>query len=112
MNPTFEQVIEVIRQLPPPEREKVKDWLEHESNGQTNQSNDFEEKQRRFRRSMQWIQENRLEFDGQWVALDGETLLAHGTDGKKVHREAQSKGGKTPLMHRVSLKETQPFGGW
>ncbi len=110
MIPTFEQAIEVIRQLPPTEREKIKNWLEHES--EINKPDDFEERQARFRHSMQWIQENREKFDGQWVALDNGTLLAHGTDGKKVHAEAQAKGVKTPLMHRVSIKETQPFGGW
>ncbi len=110
MNSTFEQAIEVIRQLPPTEREKVKYWLEHE--GETDTSNNFEERRLRFQHSMQWIQENREKFDGQWVALDGGTLLAHGTDGKKVHAEAQAKGVKTPLMHRVSIKEAQPFGGW
>ena len=112
MNPTFEQAIEVIRQLPPTEREKVKDWLEHESGNEAAKPNDFEERQARFQRSMRWIQENREKFDGQWVALDGDTLLAHGTDGKAVHAAAQAKGVKTPLMHRVSIKEIQPFGGW
>jgi hypothetical protein len=112
MNATFEQAIEVIRQLPPVEREKIKDWLEHENGNRTEKDNDFEERQRRFQHSMKWIQENREEFDGQWVALDGGKLLAHGTDGKKVHAEAQNKGIKTPLMHRVSVKENQPFGGW
>lgn len=110
MNPTFEQVIEVIRQLPLNEREKVKSWLENESTAE--KPNDFEDRQARFQRSMKWIQENREKYDGQWVALDGEILLAHGADGKKVHAEAQAKGVKTPLMHRVSIKETKPFGGW
>ena len=112
MNPTFEQAIEVIRQLPPLEREKIKDWLEHENNNRNEKDIDFEKRQQRFQNSMKWLQENREEFDGQWVALDGGQLLAHGTDGKKVHAEAQHKGIKTPLMHRVSVKENQPFGGW
>jgi len=64
------------------------------------------------RREQEWIEKNRIEYAGQWVALDGDILLAHGADGKKVHTEAQAKGVKTPLMHRVSIKETQPFGGW
>ena len=112
MNPTVENVIEIIRRLPPPEREKLRDWIERESTDESDKSTEFAKRQERFRLSMQWIQNNRKEFDGQWVALDGDTLLAHGTDGKKVHAAAQAKGVKTPLMHRVSIKETQPFGGW
>ncbi len=115
MTPTIEQVIEIIRQLPPPEQAKLRDWIDEES-----QKNSFGEdkqeklkrQQERFQISMKWIQANREEFDGQWVALDGDILLAHGADGKKVHAAAQAKGVKTPLMHRVSVKETQPFGGW
>ena len=115
MTPTIEQAIEIIRQLPPPEQAKVRDWIDEE-----NQKNSFGEdkqeklkrQQARFQRSMEWVKANREEFDGQWVALDGDILLAHGADGKKVHAAAQAKGVKTPLMHRVSVKETQPFGGW
>lgn len=112
MTPTFEQAIEIVKALPPSEREMVRDWLEKESLQQPVKTAEFKKKQDNFRRSLQWIQENRQTFDGQWVALDGENLLAHGTDGKKVHSEAQAKGVKTPLMHLVSVKETQPFGGW
>lgn len=112
MTPTVENAIEIIRQLPPPDREKVRDWIERESTQESDNETEFDKRQERFRRAMQWIQKNRAEYDGQWVALDGDTLLAHGADGKKVHAEAQAKGVKTPLMHRVSIKETQPFGGW
>lgn len=112
MTPTVDQAIEIIRQLPPPDREKVREWIEHENSNGAEKSKDSEKSRERFRNSMRWIQENREEFDGQWVALDGDTLLAHGSDGKKVHAEAQDKGIKTPLMHRLSIKETQPFGGW
>lgn len=112
MTPTLENIIEIIRQLPPPDREKVRDWIERESENESDKSSELDKRQERFRLSMKWIQENREKYDGQWVALDGETLLAHGADGKKVHAEAQAKGIKTPLMHRVSIKETQPFGGW
>ena len=112
MNPTYEQAIEVIRQLPP-ERAKVRDWIDDENQKNVKPGDEKSKRdEEKFRLAMKWIDENRVEFDGQWVALDGQTLLAHGTDGKKVHAAAQAKGVKTPLMHRVSLKELQPFGGW
>jgi hypothetical protein len=112
MTPTFEQAIEIIRQLPPSEREKLRDWIDEE-----NQKISAEESKReklareneRFRRALKWIDEHKEEFDGQWVALDGDTLLAHGTDAKKVHAEAQAKGVETPLMERVKATEL-PYG--
>lgn len=114
MTPTFEQAIEVIRQLPPPEREKVRDWIDEE-NQKTSDEEDKQEKlkrdQEKFRLALKWIDEHKEEFDGQWVALDGDALLAHGTDSKKVHAEAQAKGVKTPLMERIKVQEL-PFGSF
>ena len=113
---TAEQIIENVRALPISEREKFFDLAETEKQKilaeKASKDIELEQKNERFRRALQWIEKHREDFDGQWVALDGDNLLAHGTDGKKVHAEAQAKGVKTPLMHRVSLKETQPFGGW
>lgn len=111
---TAEKVIETVRALPEKERQKLFELIEVEKAKENNfdKNGDFEQRQERFKQAMRWIRKNREEYDGKWVALDGGTLLAHGTDGKKVHADAQAKGVKTPLMHRVSIKETQPFGGW
>lgn len=113
---TAEQIIETVRALPVSEQEKFFDLAEKEKRKVLSEKEakdiKFQKKNERFSRSMQWIHANLAEYDGQWVALDGDNLLAHGTDGKKVHAEAQAKGVKTPLMHRISLKESQPFGGW
>ncbi len=113
---TAEKLIESVQSLPMPEREKFFDWAEEEIQKESSEKKakdvKLEKQQERFHRALKWIDENREEYDGKWVALDGDTLLAHGTDGKKVHAAAQAKGVKTPLMHRVSVKETQPFGGW
>lgn len=113
----LEQIKESIQQLPPVERENLKEWL---NNGKTEKTDQEEkanrtqlaEEQELFRQSLDWIQKHREEYDGQWVALYGSKLLAHGTDGKAVHAEAKTKTDKTPLMHRVSVKELMPFGGW
>lgn len=113
---TAEEIIENVRALPISERERFFDLAETEKQKilaeKAAKNIELEKKNERFQRALQWIEKNREKYDGQWVALDGDKLLAHGTDGKQVHADAQAKGVKTPLMHRVSLKETQPFGGW
>ncbi|MCY7344897.1 MAG: DUF5678 domain-containing protein [Pyrinomonadaceae bacterium] len=112
---TAEKIIESVISLPKPEREKFFSWAENEihkkSSGNNAKEIKLEAEQERFRRSLKWIEEHKEEFDGQWVALDGDTLLAHGSDGKKVHAEAQAKGVLTPLMERIKAKDL-PFGGW
>lgn len=40
MTPTIENAIEIIRQLPPPEREKVRDWIDEENQKQQTETED------------------------------------------------------------------------
>jgi hypothetical protein len=63
------------------------------------------------RRELQWIKEHRQEYAGQYVALDGERLLSHGTDGRKVIAEARQLCAN-PLFHRFEAADELPFGGW
>ncbi len=109
---TAEEIIVSIRSLPEFEREKVFQLVEAEKKIGFKNGGDSKLKDEKFKLSLKWIHEHCQEYDGQWVALDGELLLAHGFDGRKVHSEAQTKGVKMPLIHRVSIKETMPFGGW
>jgi Family of unknown function (DUF5678) len=109
---TAEEILENVRSLPTFEREKFFKLVEAEKNKASKNGNKLKLKDEKFKSALKWIDEHRQEFDGQWVALDGERLLAHGTDGKKVHAQAKEKGVKTPLIHRVSVNETMPFGGW
>jgi hypothetical protein len=39
-----------------------------------------------------WVEAHREEFLGQWVALDGGKLVAHGTDARAVYDEARAQG--------------------
>jgi hypothetical protein len=64
-------------------------------------------------REMQWIAEHSHEYAGQYVALDGERLIAHGTDGRAVLAAARQAGVKHPLISRIeSLDEEAFWGGW
>jgi hypothetical protein len=63
------------------------------------------------RREMQWIKEHRQEYAGQYVALDGDRLVAHGFDGKQVITEAR-KTCPDALFHRFEALDELPFGGW
>lgn len=113
MTPTIENAIEIIRQLPPPDREKVREWIDEENQKELNEEKkaELERKNEKFKRALQWIEEHKEEYDGQWVCLNGDYLVSHGYDGKKVYEEAKAKGIETPFMERVKAKEL-PFGGW
>ena len=103
---TAEQIIEIVKTLPKPEREKVRDWLD-ENQDQSQISKEDE----KFRLALKWVDEHRQEFDGQWVVLDGNKLVSHGKNAKEVYDEARAKGIKVPFLKRVK-SEILPWGGW
>lgn len=63
-------------------------------------------------RERQWLLEHSKEYGGQWVALNGDCLLSHGTDGRLVLSEARRVGVDVPFVVRVEKSDELPFGGW
>lgn len=59
-----------------------------------------------------WVAAHREEYAGQWVALTGERLLAHGTDMSEVHREAQEAGIVDAIILKVESRDALPFVGF
>lgn len=49
-------------------------------------------------REMQWIADHRREYAGQWVALDGDRLIAHGPNHDEVWAAAQADGAYLPMV--------------
>jgi len=64
------------------------------------------------RQEMQWLSEHREEYAGQYVALWGDTLVAHGPNARKVLAEARAAGKARALIARVEALDALPFGGW
>jgi len=82
------------------------------ANGALPQSEDLNEPDSSRRREMQWLSEHREEYAGQYVALWGDTLVAHGPDARKVLAEARAAGKPRALIARIEAPDELPFGGW
>lgn len=108
---TAEQLIENFRALPEPERKKFFELIEAEKGEETVNGRDLEQRNEKFRQALQWIEDHKEEYDGQWVVLDGDKLIASGTDSKTVYDEARAKGYQSPFLERVKAK-VLPWGGW
>lgn len=63
-------------------------------------------------RELQWLREHRNEYAGQWVALDGDRLIASGPDARPVYEAARASGVDLPLVTEVEAADERPFGGW
>ena len=112
---TVEQLAETVKSLPQSDRERFFDLIESgriddkSSNVATRAA--VIESVARFRKAEQWIADHKAEFDGQWVCLYGDQLIAHGTDGKRVYDDAKAQGIRSPFIERINANEL-PFGGW
>jgi uncharacterized protein DUF5678 len=63
-------------------------------------------------RETEWLRKHRDEYAGQWVALDGERLIASGDDLKEVASTARRLGAADALMMRVEPNDALPFAGF
>jgi hypothetical protein len=113
MQHTANEVIETIRTLPIQEKAKVYEWLDEEKREATQKTRTREnanEQLVRFRKAQEWILKNRQQYMNQWVCLDGDKLIAHGTDALEVHRQAKEAGIEIPYLEQVV--EEEDWGGW
>jgi len=61
-------------------------------------------------KELEWLASHREDFAGQWVALQGDRLLAAGQDAQEVFSRVRNVF-PPPLVVRVE-DETLPFAGW
>lgn len=112
MVPSLDQIMKSIEQLPAAEQEEIRRWLENK--GATNgQSHGSQARANRSEKSLRWLHENRDKYSGQWVALDGDRLIASGSTAKQVYSKAKAEGVEIPFVELVTNRESAPFtGGW
>lgn len=58
----------------------------------------------------QWLKEHQREYIGQWVALDGDQLIAHGFNAKEVFATADSLGIQSPFVLLVEDPDISYIG--
>jgi hypothetical protein len=63
------------------------------------------------KRERAWIAKHKDEYAGQWVALDGDRLIAASTNQMDVHNAAKADGAYLPLIARVPHPDDLPFMG-
>jgi hypothetical protein len=113
----LESILSQVQQLSPADRSKLLAYLRAEESLRELKPNPVpsrrpdgldlvRESERR------WLDEHRNEYAGQWVALDGDRLIAHGPDGREVYRQVKEAGVKYPFVVHLPPADALPFGGW
>ena len=62
---------------------------------------------------MKWLHQNRAAYAEQWVAVEGDRLIAASADPLKVFSAAKAAGIQTPFVVHVLAEDPLPFiPGW
>jgi len=114
MQVDLEQIIEGVRTLPFEDLNRLREVIDEET-----RRKQFDETKRvklqeeitKFKKAEKWLTENREKYMNKWVCLEGDELVAHGTDALEVDRRAREAGIEAPFLEHI-VEEKYPFGGW
>src|SRR5437763_3083795 len=107
-------ILEKLRELPPEKQQEVLDFVEflRQKNLSKREQNGAQKGLIDRSRELNWLNENREKYEGEWVALDGDHLLSHGMNAREVYEQARKSGVEIPFLAQVEPKDQLPFGGW
>ncbi len=114
MQTNLEQLIEGVKTLPFEDLSRLREVIDEERRRKQiskEKQVKLEERIAKFKKSEKWLEENRENYMNQWVCLEGDVLVAHGTDALEVDRQAKEAGIKSPFLEHI-VEEKYPFGGW
>jgi hypothetical protein len=104
-----EAILDKVRRLPPAKQEEVlrfADGLEQVGKTRMVPGRDRS-------RERKWIELHRTSHVNQWVALDGDHLIAADADPLKVFAAAKSDGVLVPFVVHILPEDQLPFvPGW
>ncbi|CAN5395554.1 hypothetical protein BH10ACI1_BH10ACI1_10520 [soil metagenome] len=110
MELTVSELKQALQTLPSQEREEIREWLSEAEKANRKKPKQLKSDIERQKKTDRWLKENRINYMNQWVCLDGDQLIAHGLDGRKVYQDAKDAGIKVPFMHHIV--EESDWGGW
>jgi hypothetical protein len=115
---TLEQIIDEARSLSPAEKRKLRQVLdleleqvESQDPAQPTHSDNGDDETRE--RRLGWLKSHREEYGGQYVALEGDQLLAVGPNYRIAREKALAAGKPNAFVTYLSKPdEIAEMGGW
>ena len=115
---TLEQIIDEARSLSPAEKRKLRQVLDLEleqvkaqDRAQPTHSENGDDETRE--RRLEWLKSHREEYGGQYVALDGDRLIAVGPNYRVARENARAAGKTNAFVTYLSKSdEIAEMGGW
>ncbi len=113
---TAENIMTLIEQLPSTERTRLDELLaEHTSEpAKAKPPRDKRVPSQPMpdsTREMEWVEQHKHEYPGQWVALDGDRLIAASPNRMDISVAIKADGAKLPLILRIPSPDDLPYIG-
>ncbi len=110
---TAETIMKLIEQLPPTEQAKLEQLIVQHRTPQAKAPLDKHVPPKPDHAGMnRWLSEYAPDYAGQWIALDGDKLIAHGMNQAEVRAAADVSGAYLPLVMRVPSPDDLPLAGF
>ncbi len=104
-----EAILDKVRRLPPAKQEEVLRFADGLQRRGTARIVPFRDRAQ----ELKWIDENRAAYAHQWVAVEGDRLIAADSDPLKVFAAAKTEGIQSPFVVHVLPEDPLPFvPGW
>ena len=110
---TVENMLKLYEQMPVAEQQRLRALLieqEPKTKPPLNQRVPCEPMPDRTREH-EWVKTHKQEYAGQWVALDGDRLVAASPSRLELSEAVKADGGSLPLILRVPSPEDLPYVG-
>ena len=113
---TAENVFKLIEELPSVERVKLNELLTHPPSESVKTKAPLDKRvpcqpMPDRSREHEWVKEHKQEYAGQWVALDGDRLVAASNQRLDISAAVKAAGVKLPLILRVPAPDDLPYLG-
>ncbi len=113
---TAEHIMILIRKLPSAERARLDHWLTEPASEPANIKPPRDKRvpsqpMPDDTRERQWVKEHKHEYAGQWVALDGDRLVAASPVQQEVWDAISADTATIPLVLRIPSLDDLPYIG-
>ena len=113
---TAESILTLIEQLPSTERARLNQMLT-EQKPEPSKAKALLDKRVPSQpmpdrtKEMEWVEQHKHEYPGQWVALDGDRLVAASPNRMELSAAIKAAGATLPLILRVPSPDDLPYIG-
>lgn len=113
---TAENILTLIEQLPTTERARLNQMLTEQESAPAKTKSPLDKRvpskpMPDRTKEREWVEQHKHEYPGQWVALDGDRLIAASPNRMDISAAVKADGALLPLILRIPSPDDLPYIG-